>query len=146
MTNIVISSDQQQEYEKRRLRLIVPDPWHDPTCVKNGLVSMYIESTIAEIIGLSAESEPGVKLGCPNPIYTQYHVLISKCIAVWSKGGKEEKERTEQRKMFTELIAFLEKYLGEKIVVAVWDGYVPDIRLVNTIGEALGWLAHHYCM
>jgi len=141
---VTISESQKDECEKRRLAFMVPDPWNDPFCAKNGLAKMYIESTIAEILYLRAESEPGVKLNCPNPVYGTYHKLLGACL-----GKKLTKD--EITKAFMELV----KFLGEKVLdtdgieIVKWnpDGpagnYIPDIRLIDTIGEALGCLSNY---
>jgi len=121
---------------------MVTDPWHDPFCAKNGLVNMYIENTIAEILYLRAESEPGVKLNCPNPIYGIYHKLLKVCLDARGKKGLGKDEKT---KPFIDLIRFLkEEVLTDNIEIVKWNSeYIPDIRLVDTIGEALGWLANY---
>jgi hypothetical protein len=90
---------------------------------------MYIESSIAEILYLRAESEPGVKLNCPNPIYTRYHELLGKCLE--SKAGAG----------FQELKQFLEDNVCHRPLTIIPT--TIDIRLVDTIEEALGWLASY---
>jgi hypothetical protein len=139
-----VTDSQKDEYEKRRLAFIVTDPWNDPFCAKNGLTNMYIENTIAEILYLRAESEPGVKLNCPNPVYGTYHKLLGACLKV---RGKKEDEIT---KAFLDLVKFLKEVLDVNVIeITKWDptsNYIPDIRLIDTIGEALGWLSNYIGM
>lgn len=132
-----LTDEQITVYEQKRMALMVPDPWSDPFCAKIGLCNMYIESTIAEILHLSAESEPGVKLNCPNPIYGKYHKLLESCLKSKGKGS-------ESVSNFKELVQFLETKVMDngRINIEKWTGqYTPDIRLVDTIDEAIGWLA-----
>jgi len=91
---------------------------------------MYIESSIAEILYLRAESEPGVKLNCPNPIYTKYHELLGNCL-----------ESNNKAESFAILKRFIEDNVHHQPISLVHT--TTDIRLVDTIGEALGWLANH---
>lgn len=136
-----VTSVQKDDYEKKRNALMVPDPWTDVFCAKNGLVNMYIESSIAEIMHLRAESEPGVKLNCPNPIYIRYHSILDNCLQTWRNKDIGQSERVAR---FTVLLKFLEnEVLCHTLNIVRWADYVPDIRLVNTIDEAIGWLAHH---
>lgn len=135
-----VTESQKDEYERRRLAFMVTDPWTDPFCTKNGLAAMYIENTIAEILYLRAESEPGVKLNCPNPVYGTYHKLLGTCLKVHGKD--------EITKAFLDLVKFVkEKVLDNNVIeIIMWSpatNYIPDIRLVDTIGEALGWLSNY---
>lgn len=132
----VISEADIEQYENKRNNLMVPDPWSDPFCDKNGLVVMYIESTIAEIVCLRAELEPGVKLICPNPVYTTYHNMLIDLF-------KERKDKNADK--VEELYRILHKFIETEVIhrslkIVTWTGYVPDIRLLNTIEEAMGWL------
>jgi hypothetical protein len=107
---------------------LVPNPWTDSFCIKNGLVRMYIESSIAEILYLRAESEPGVKLNCPNPVYTRYHELLGNCLESDGSSGS-----------FEVLKQFIEDNVCHRPITI--SPTTTDIRLVDTIEEALGWLA-----
>jgi len=142
-----VTESQKDEYEKRRLAFMVTDPWNDPFCAKNGLSKMYIENTIAEILYLRAESEPGVKLNCPNPVYGTYHKLLGACLEVHGNGGHV----VEITKAFLDLVKFVkEKVLDNNVIeIITWSpasNYIPDIRLVDTIREALGWLSNYLGM
>lgn len=132
--------------DKEQFKVI--DPWNDPFCEKNGLASMYIESSIAEILGLSAELEPGVKLNCPNPVYTKYHALMVDCLEKKDKN-KKAIPPDERRKRYLALVDFLNDVnirqgCGE-IKIAHWEdkSLMPDIRVAQSIGEALGWLGYY---
>lgn len=140
---VTVTESQKDEYERRRLAFMVTDPWNDPFCAKNGLVAMYIENTIAEILYLRAESEPGVKLNCPNPVYGTYHKLLGACL----KASGTDKITMA----FLDLVIFVkEKVLDNNVIeIITWNpasNYIPDIRLVDTIGEALGWLSNYLGM
>jgi hypothetical protein len=101
---------------------------------------MYIESTIAEILLLRAESEPGIKQNCPNPTYTEFHKLMVSCLEVPKKAPLTQSEKTVR---YMSLLKFIRDLVGAEFEITTWDGYIPDIRLVDTIEEAMGWLADH---
>jgi hypothetical protein len=132
-----VTEERQMDYEKQRKALMVPDPWTDPFCAKNGLINIYIESTIAEIMYLRSESEPGA-INCPNPVYAKYHTMLNNCLET------RNNDQIDRASRFKDLLKFLENEVptpGMEIVK--WIGYIPDIRLVDNLGEALGWLAQH---
>ena len=129
---LTVNAERRDAYETDRNNLMVPDPWSDPFCNKIGLCNMYIESTIAEIMHLSAESEPGVKLNCPNPVYDEYHILLGKVLA-----NKSEAD-------YSKLLTFIETDVADRSLKRMrWIEYVPDIRLLDTVDETMGWLAQH---
>lgn len=128
---ISLSEGQKNKYIDMHQKLLVTDPWSDPFLDKIGLTSMYIQSTLSEILHLSAETEPGVKLNCPNPLYAQFNKLLNATL----KSKKEED--------LQELLAFLQKDITCKEIIPVdWSqtDYIPDIRVVDTIEEAIGWI------
>lgn len=126
---IHVSDQEREHYERERSALLVPDPWKDKFCQKTGLVGMYIESSMAEIMHLRAESEPGVKLNVPNPVYVKFHELLATTLKVRDHDA------------YSKLQTFIENEIVKRpLQVVKWSGYVPDIRLVDTIDEALGWL------
>lgn len=125
-----LTPEQIEQYESQRLELMVPDPWSDPFCVKIGLTNMYITETISELIQLRMELEPGVKLNCVNPSYEEFHELLGSVFK--NKGTGTEK-----------LEQFIEEYLKRPLEIVVWDDYVPDIRLLETVDEAISWLRLH---
>ena len=132
MTDIrTLSDDECKAYESRRMELAVPLPWSDAFCKKNKLANMYIISTIAEIIGLHAEVEHGIQINRPNPAFITYHRLIS---AVLKTGSSDHLQS---------LRLFIEDYIGRPLIIVQWVGYRPDIRLLDTIDEAMSWLSVH---
>jgi hypothetical protein len=126
-----LSDDSCEVYERRRMALSVPSPWTDAFCKKNKLANMYIISTIAEIMGIRAEAEHGTKINCPNPDFTTYYKLISAVL----KSPSTDK--------FGALRLFLETKVGRPLKLVQWTGYRPDIRLLDTVDEAMGWLSQH---
>lgn len=131
-TNKIVLSEQQKDtYTKAEQEMLVKDPWNDPFCNKIGLNNMYIQSTIAEILHLSAELEPGVKQNCPNPVYKMYNELLNTAL---------DSKKVED---FYSLLDFLEqKVVKKEITVIDWSDcdYVPDIRVVDSLEEAMGWV------
>jgi hypothetical protein len=155
---VKISEDQKTVYEKKRMNLMVHDPWSDPFAKKVGLTNMYIESSIAEVMGLRAELEPGVKLNCPNPLYlyqsdvpattkdfdperASFHELLAECLKN-PKKDKLNKRSSEER--FELLKLFIEgRIIHRSLKIVQWESYIPDIRIVDTIDEAMSWLRQY---
>jgi hypothetical protein len=161
LTTVMVTEEHQALYEEKRLALLVPDPWNDTFARKVGLTNMYIESTLAELMRLRAESDPGVKLNCPNPLYmfvplendvpptskdfdparAAYHELLVQCFKD-PKKDKLNKRCTKER--FDLLKHFIEeKILERPLSIVQWEDYVPDIRLLDTIDEAMSWLLQY---
>ena len=133
MEHVELTNEQIENLEEKRLMLKVPDPWNDKFCHKNGLVDMYIISTITEIIKISAEAEPGIKLNNPNPKYVKFIQIISKFL------------QTKNYETYEELHMFISNFIAKDIIPISWSGdYIPDIRIAETIEEALGWLIKTY--
>lgn len=135
----------EKEYEAKRMALAVPDPWSDPFSNKIKLTHMYIESTLTELLKLRAEQDPGVKLNCPNPVYEQFHKLFTTCLKTKNKSKSIESiESIESNEPYKHLKQYIEDtILCRSLKIIIWDGYVPDIRLLDTIDEAMSWL-HNY--
>lgn len=131
---LIISYTEEQvaEYEKQRNALMVPDPWDDKFCKKIGLINMYIESTIAQLIPISAEMYPGVQINVPNPKYKEFHDHLAK---VLSDDGNEGD--------FDTLVEFIEDMIERQLELVSWEGYVPDIRLLRKIDDGVSWLRQH---
>ncbi len=92
---------------------------------------MYIISTISEIIGLRAEQEHETKINFPNPEFIKYHKLITTVL------------KTNATLDFQLLRLHIEGIVGRPLKLVRWIGYTPDIRLLDTIDEAMGWLSQY---
>lgn len=128
---ISLTDTQIADYERQRAALKVPDPWNDKFCKKIGLTKMYIESIIAQLIPLSAETYPGVQINVPNPKYKEFHDHLNK---VLSDGNIAN---------FNTLVNFIESVIERPIEPVHWKDYKPDIRLLRTIDHALSWLREY---
>jgi hypothetical protein len=123
------------EHDSKISKLMIPNPWVDPSVKKVGLYDMYIINALSETLELSAEEDPDVKLGCISKLYTTMHKMVSDFLDEPSEEG------------FNSIIAFSEKYLKRKIRLINWiipEGkdpmHWPDIRLLETPDECLSWL------
>ena len=116
-------------------RYLVENPWTDKQCQKNGLCNLYIIDTVKELLRIYAELEPGVTLNKQNPFFVVFHTKIDKLL----------KEPNQDN--FQLLIDFVDDYLQCKWSLVRFDSNtvenMPDIRLAETEGEALGWLAYY---
>lgn len=124
-----------KEHDLKISKLMIPNPWIDPSVKKVGLYEMYIINSLSETLELSAEEDPDIKLGCMNPLYTEMHKLLSSFLDDPSK------------EFFLKIIEFSEKYLDRKIRLVNWvvpdnkdKQFWPDIRLLETPDECLSWI------
>jgi hypothetical protein len=121
-------------HDRQVAKLMIPNPWTDPSVKKVGLYEMYIIDSLSETLELTAEENADTKLGCINPLYTQMHKLISLFLEEPTREG------------FCNLVVFSEKYLKRKIRLVKWNvphkdlTYWPDIRLLETPDECLSWI------
>jgi hypothetical protein len=144
MSSITVSPAKVKEYEQRRNKLLVPDPWTDPFCAKTGLSHMYIESMLAQLMLLRAESEPGVKLNCPNSKYNEFHVLLHNVFSSCKAAKKQEPDQIDTpTEAFDKLSAYVEGIIERTLKLVKWTDYFPDIRLLDSIDDAMSWLFQH---
>jgi hypothetical protein len=147
-----LNSTEIHTYEQRKKSLLVPDPWNDKFCKKNGLCNMYIESMLAQLMLLRAEDEPGIKINCPNPKYTEFHIHLHKLFIACEYRDNPSKFvfKPDESLPLVPLVAFknLQNYIEDNIIhrtlkLYSWIGYVPDIRLLNDIDDAMSWVAQY---
>ena len=129
-------------HQKRIDELAVPYPWDDPLANKSGLVLMYISNTLTEIMRLSAEKEPDIRLNCINPDYKEFTGHFNKLMKSLNLKKLDQEATTKQ---FWVLHAFAERYMKDPVPVCVWDNYMPDIRVLDTVAECYSWL-YMYCL
>ena len=108
---------------------MIPDPWDVPKIKKIGLVDMYITRALMQTLGVSCM----LSLDAPhkmNPMYAK----IKKHLDAFLD------EPTQAN--FLALCDFLvEKELICLDKIGLWEGYLPDIRVVDTAEECLSCLA-----
>jgi hypothetical protein len=130
MNEIILNQEDVKKYEEDKNNFIVPEPWDDPLSDKNGLINIYIESTLAECINISAQSDDGLLK--ENQEYKIFHQKITKFM---------DEKNVEN---FDNLMDFCKKYLDKDISLSKWKGYIPDIRQLHNIDLVLSWIHSKY--
>ena len=130
---IRLTKEQIKEFEDNKSSFMVKDPWDDPFCKKIGLTNMYVEDSIAETLGISAEQDPDDCINKPSKHYEEFHNLITDFM---------DKKNHKTLLSFKE---FCEGHINTKIQLNIrWEDYIPDIRLLNNIDQMLSWLKIKY--
>lgn len=130
---ITLTTEQIQEFEDKKSSFMVKEPWDDPFCKKIGLTNMYVEDSIAETLGISAEQDPDDCINKPNKQFEEFHNLITEFM---------DKKSHKTLLVFKE---FCECYINSKIQTNItWKDYLPDIRLLDNIDQMLSWLEIKY--
>ena len=130
---ITLTKKQIQEFEDKKDAFMVKEPWDDPFCKKIGLTNMYVEDSIAETLGISAEQNSDDCINKPSEHYEEFHSLITEFM---------DKKNHETLLVFKE---FCERHINTEIQTNLtWEEYVPDIRLLDNIDQMLSWLEIKY--
>lgn len=131
---IKLTAQQISSYEEQKSHFMIQDPWNDSFCKKIGLTEMYVQDTIAETVGVSAEQNPKKYINKPSTKYEKLHNLIQSFAKESSIGN------------FNNLKVFCEETTDSKIELNIWESYIPDIRLLDNIGEILSWMHIKYAV
>lgn len=132
----------QKYYEEKFSHIIIKDPWTDRLSIKSGLPTIYIRSSLAETMRLSANYENADKdaiyrtgadasVTTCNPVYDKFQSVLNEVF---------DADEPEQAQAFSKFREFVEQYLDRQLLSIQWDDYIPDIRVVETIDEAVYWL------